>query len=113
MSSSNVVVLRGRLTAISEPRQLPSGGFVTQLDITTTVGDSSVSVPVVMHDRAVTIVVGTEVVVAGHVQRRFFRAGGSTQSRTEVLVADIVAVSRRRAVDKLMASAVSALTNSG
>ncbi len=86
---------------------------MTQLDVTTTVGASSVSVPVVMHDQSVTVVAGTEVVVAGHVQRRFFRAGGSTQSRTEVVAADIVAVSRRRAVDKLMASAVSALTDPG
>ena len=34
-------------------------------------------------------------VVTGRVRRRFFRAGGSTQSRTEV-VADVVVPTRQR-----------------
>jgi single-strand DNA-binding protein len=51
---------------------------------------------------------GTEVVVTGHVRRRFFRAGGSTQSRTEV-VADQVVKARarakaRRAVEEALAT---------
>ena len=41
---------------------------------------------------------------------RFFRAGGVTQSRTEVVAAEIIPVSRRKAIDKLVASAVATLT---
>jgi single-strand DNA-binding protein len=40
--------------------------------------------------------VGQELLVTGRVRRRFFRAGGVTQSRTEV-VADRVVPTRRRA----------------
>ena len=41
---------------------------------------------------------GAEVVVAGRVQRRYFRAGGATQSRTEVVAEAVVpATARRRA----------------
>ena len=52
--------------------------------------------------------VGAEVVVTGHVRRRFFRAGGGTQSRTEV-VADAVVPARsrarvRRAIDDAVAA---------
>jgi single-strand DNA-binding protein len=54
--------------------------------------------------------VGEDVVVTGVVRRRYFRAGGGTQSRTEV-VADAVIPARqvtraRRAVERAMAAAV-------
>ena len=38
---------------------------------------------------------GVDVVVIGTVRRRFFRVGGATQSRTEI-VADVVIPARRR-----------------
>ncbi len=55
------------------------------------------SVPVVWRDAppaAAALVAGDEVVVVGHVARRFFRAGGATQSRTEV-VAEVVLPARQ------------------
>ena len=49
------------------------------------------------------------VVVVGTVRRRFFRAGGATQSRTEVLADKVVRASRTRAAQKLVESVVALL----
>ncbi len=104
----NVVVLSGRLSRPAERRELPSGDQLLGLEVTITrEGERSESVPVVWHDppaRADGLDVDDEVVVVGRVRRRFFRAGGYTQSRTEV-VADNVLRTRqakqvRAAVDR-------------
>jgi single-strand DNA-binding protein len=47
---------------------------------------------------------GSEVVVAGHVRRRFFRAGGVTQSRTEVVATRVIVNGKPAAVVKLRRS---------
>lgn len=100
---TNVVVLRG--TVRSEPivRELASGSIVAQFDVATTILDDArshtASVPVAWThptDAALASVAeGSIVVVIGTVRRRFFRVGGATQSRTEV-VADVVLPARRR-----------------
>ena len=51
---------------------------------------------------------GDEVVVAGIVKRRFFRAGGATQSRTEVVVADACRAGNKRRAARLIATATAA-----
>lgn len=111
MYQSNVVILRGRVTSEPSVRQLPSGRTVTQIELTTTCEDAAVSVPVVVDDRPVTCRAGDEVVVAGHVRRRFFRAAGVTQSRTEVVAAQVVPAGRRRAVQKLVGGVVALLAD--
>lgn len=90
---TNVVVLTGRLARPAEGRELPSGDRLVAYELTVErTGERAESVPVVWlgapasaaeHD------VGARVLVVGRVRRRFFRAGGVTQSRTEV-VADAV-----------------------
>ena len=50
--------------------------------------------------------------VRGSVRRRFFRAGGTTQSRTEVVADEVVAITRRRQVTKLLATAAEQLGGS-
>ena len=94
----NVVVLLARLSRPAEERQLPSEDHLVQLDVTVArEGAKSESVPVVWFGApawATTLDVDDEVVVVGRVRRRFFRAGGSTQSRTEV-VADVVVPARQ------------------
>ena len=100
---TNVVVLRG--TVRSEPigRELPSGSVVVQFEVATTVLDGArshtVPVPVAWSDPSgaalASVVAGSNVVVVGTIRRRFFRVGGATQSRTEV-VADVVLPARRR-----------------
>jgi single-strand DNA-binding protein len=96
--SINVVVLLGRLLRPAEERLLPSGGRVLQLEVAVQRAEEKAeSVPVVWYDapaRATTLDVDEQVVVTGRVRRRFFRSGGATQSRTEV-VADEVVPSRQ------------------
>lgn len=94
----NVTMLRGHLSRSPEARELPSGDRLVAYEVTVpNPGQRADSVPVVWHDppaAALKIDVGDDVVVVGRVRRRFFRAGGSTQSRTEVL-ADVVLNARQ------------------
>lgn len=48
-------------------------------------------------------------VVVGAVERRFFRVGGATQSRTEVVAASVVPVRRAVAARRSLAEAVASL----
>lgn len=102
MHQSNVVVLRGRVTSEPTVRELPSGGIVTQIELSTVCDGTAVSVPVVVDGSPVSCSTGDEVVVVGHVRRRFFRTGGVTQSRTEVVAGEVVPVTRRRSVAKAL-----------
>lgn len=95
----NVVVLRGMLSRPAERRELPSGLHVVAYEVTTRSAEGlAITVPVAWpgapggaeQDQ------GTEVVVTGRVQRRYFRAGGATQSRTEVVADAVVPASARR-----------------
>mgnify|MGYP003704667129 FL=1 len=56
------------------------------------------SVPVVWFDPSSPPLLdaGSEVLVRGTVRRRFFRSGGGTQSRTEVLAEEVVDLADRR-----------------
>jgi len=95
---TNVAVLIGRLARPAEPRDLPSGDRLVQYEVTipSETGRAE-SVPVVWYDApapAEDYDVDEKVVVVGRVRRRFFQAGGSTQSRTEV-VADSVVPARQ------------------
>ena len=98
MCAWNVVVVAGRLSRPAAQRVLPSGERLVAVQVTVDrSGDRAETVPVVWFDApasAATLDVEEAVVVVGRVRRRFFRAGGSTQSRTEV-VADVVVPTRR------------------
>ena len=94
----NITVLRGHLSRPPETRALPSGDQLVAFEVTVAgTGDRRAeSVPVVWFGApasAAHLEPDTEVVVVGRVRRRFFRAGATTQSRTEV-VADRVLPSR-------------------
>ena len=98
----NIAVIRGSVRAEPTIRELPGGGVVVQFDVATTTDSDgrplSVSVPIAWNDPTATqigiLVSGFEVLVVGTVRRRFFRVGGVTQSRTEV-VADAVVPMRQ------------------
>lgn len=102
----NIAVLRGRLSRNPALRTLPSGTALTSLEVTVAVADGpDQSVPVAWFDapeRAGRLEAGDEVVVVGRVRRRFFRAGGATASRTEVLAAQVLPAGRRRAVARAL-----------
>jgi single-strand DNA-binding protein len=98
MAMTNVVALVGRLARPAESRELPSGDRLVTYELTVRrPGERADTVPVVWFDapaRAAELAVDEQVVVVGRIRRRFFRAGGGTQSRTEV-VADIVVAARQ------------------
>ena len=91
---TNVVVLIGRLARPAETRELPSGDRLVAYEVTVDrPGERAETVPVVWvgappsagdHD------VDERMLVIGRVRRRFFRAGGGTQSRTEVVAEAVV-----------------------
>ena len=102
---TNLAVLRGCARGEAVIRTLPSGATVLQFDLATTiVGDgttSTVSVPVAWPDpgaAARLVTDGADLVVIGTVRRRFFRVGGATQSRTEVVADAAIPVRRRKQV---------------
>ncbi len=98
----NVVLLQGTLSRDPEERILASGDRLVTYEVTTREeGRRAATVPVVWADppaSADRLVQGSEVVVTGEVSRRFFRSGGATASRTEVIADKVLAASQRRAV---------------
>lgn len=97
---TNLVVLRGVLSREPEVRALPSGSTLVAYELTVRADGPDAaraeSVPVCWFDppaAATGFADGADVVVVGRVRRRFFRAGGATASRTEV-VADRVLSAR-------------------
>ena len=116
MSERNLVVLRGALTAEPRTRELPSGSVLSQFDVTTRDDGGTQSVPVAWFDPPAMVGdldAGVEVLVVGSVRRRFFRAGGATQSRTEVVAAKVVPARRGRDVKRVVEAACRALQTPG
>ena len=110
---ANEVRLVGRLSAVPDERELPSGDVVVGLRLVvprsarTSGRASSPSRPGASVDtidvscwtgrtrqRARRLQVGDVVEVAGSLRRRFYRAGAATLSRYEVEASGIVTVSR-------------------
>ncbi len=85
----NLTVLCGLVTRVPDVRILPSGSVVLGFDLRVTPpGGHAETVPVVWPDppsRRAELAADQLVVVVGRVRRRFFRARGTTQSRTEVV----------------------------
>jgi len=107
----NVVVLHGTLSSTPVLRTLASGSVLASLEVTTVVEGVSSSSPVAWFDPPADLgfALGDAVVVTGSVRRRFFRSGGSTQSRTEVVATQVVAAGKRRQVRSVLARAAAAL----
>lgn len=93
-SALNLTVVRGVLSREPDLRVLPSGSTVVSYEVTVPRPDGPADgVPVVWPDppdRRATLHAGDAVVVVGRVRRRFFRAAGSTQSRTEVVAERVI-----------------------
>jgi single-strand DNA-binding protein len=106
----NIVLLRGVLSSPPVVRTLPSGSELCAYEVTTPAEDGpACSVPVAWFDppaRRTALLAGDEVVVVGHVRRRFFRSGGVTTSRTEVVAHGVVPARHRRRAERLVAAAV-------
>ncbi len=117
-TTSNVALLRGVVVGEPMSRDLPSGSVVVQFDVSTLIDagekKAKVSVPVSWvdppHKALEPIEPGLDVVVVGTVRRRFFRSGGSTQSRTEVVVDAVVPARRTKQVQTLVAATAERLS---
>jgi single-strand DNA-binding protein len=113
LAGTNLAVLVGTLSRAPELRTLPSGSTLLALDLTVRAPDAAAeSVPVAWPDPpagATGWVAGDELLVVGRTRRRFFRAGGSTQSRTEVVAARVVPTRRGAAAGKALAAALAPL----
>ena len=96
----NVVVLQGQLSSSPIVKVLESGSVLMNLELTTRVGGVACSVPLVWFDpsESVLLTSGDHVSLVGTVRRRFYRAGGSTQSRTEVVVELLSLTKNKRAL---------------
>lgn len=110
----NVVALRGRLSRPAELRVLPTGASLVGFEVTTRRGEHvrADTVPVVWHDApaaARSLDAGDDVVVVGHVARRFFRSGGTTQSRTEVVASAVIPVRSAKRAEAALREAASVI----
>ena len=97
---TNLSIVVGTLARGPERRELPSGESVLGLEVAVrpAIGAQEV-VPVVWYGAPVAAdrwSPGEQILVTGRTRRRFFQAGGVTQSRTEV-VAAVVLPTRRAA----------------
>lgn len=107
----NLVVLRGVLSRPPEVRDLRSGDVVVSYDLTVPGRDGgpNESVPVAWFAppaSAADLQPDTEVVVVGRVRRRFFKAGGAVQSRTEVVADKVLPTRRAKAAERAVAEAL-------
>ncbi len=105
----NITVVTGHLSRPPERRTLPSGEEVVSYDLRVVgADDRAESVPVAWLSAppsASGLEVGEALLVVGRVRRRFFHAGGSIQSRTEVVASAVVPLRHRAAVRRLLAQA--------
>jgi len=117
VANPNLAIIRGVVSHDPQERHLPSGGVVVQFDVATRVETDGklarVSVPVAWNDPSPAqlgpLVAGGDVVVIGSVRRRFFRVGGATQSRTEVVADAVIPARRHKRVDTALRRAVEGL----
>lgn len=115
MPPVNLAVLRGSLSKAAEARLLADGSTVWELDVTIRQeGLAASGVPVSWPagpggtDPA-SWSKGDELLVVGLVRRRFYRAGGATVSRTDVLAGTVVPTRQRKRAACALAVALAAL----
>lgn len=107
----NLAVALGTVGSAPTLRALPSGSTLLSLSLAVRpIEGPSTSLPVVWFDpsaKASELAEGEFVLVVGRMARRFFKAGGATQSRTE-LVAERIEPIRRKAACRRMLNGVEA-----
>ena len=105
----NIVVLVGEVTTPLVSRSLASGDTVSSFDVATHTEDGRLSVPISVHGESGAVLVGAQVCIVGAVRRRFFRAGGSVTSRTEVIADSVIPLRRKAQIRKALEQSVTNL----
>ena len=117
LAATNVVALVGRLARPPEIKELPSGDRLVAYEVTVSrEGERAEGVPVVWFGAPASAAdhdVDDAVVVTGRVRRRFYRAGGTTQSRTEVVADTVVAARQSKRASAALESARTRLQAAG
>ena len=104
----NIVVLQGTLSSEVVERTLPSGVTVADWTVATVVDGTKMTVPVQWTEPSRAVQQfdrGDEVVVSGAIRQRFYRAGGTLVSRTEVVGERVTKPTQKVASAKLLAQA--------
>jgi single-strand DNA-binding protein len=108
MVAVNVVVLAGRVADRPEIKSMPSGDEVARFRLQVPeAGRRVLPLPISAWDRTARrgcedLAKGDEVLVRGHLVRRFFRDGGGGRSVTEVVATEVRRLDRETADDHLM-----------
>lgn len=107
----NLVVVIGSLAKPLQVKNLPSGLSLASFDLLVPRPDqSSDTVPVALFlEHVPEWDAGQELLVIGRVRRRFFRVEGNTQSRTEVVADQVLAVTEKKRACSALAGAGSTL----
>lgn len=95
----NVTVLQGRLVGSPRLTELGEGRSVLNFEVATHHAEGRQVAPVAWFDPPARprLSEGDDIVVVGAVRRRWFRAGGASQSRTEVVAERVVRAGSARA----------------
>lgn len=115
MPPINLAVVAGTLAKAAEPRLLPDGTTVWELDVSVRADGAAASTVPVSWPAPTSGAdpgawsPGEEVVVVGAVRRRFYRAGGATVSRTDVLAEAVVPGRQRKRARAVVAEALAPL----
>ena len=108
-TGTNVAVVSGSIVRSPQERIAGDGQPVLSFEIRVRTIDGPVEVvPVAWPDHSMAtaaLEAGTEVVVVGRVRQRYFRSGGSTQSRTELVAEAVIGARQHAAVGKALARA--------
>lgn len=115
MPPVNLAVLTGTLVKAPEPRLLADGTTVWELDVAIRhEARAAATVPVSWSTPPPAVdpaswAPGEELLVVGAVRRRFYRAGGATVSRTDVLADAVVPARQRKRAATVLAEALAPL----
>ncbi|MDH4169386.1 MAG: single-stranded DNA-binding protein [Acidimicrobiia bacterium] len=113
VGSLNLAVVAGVVSRSPRWRTLPSGDVLLHMEVRTQrAGERADTVPVAVFgpSRALErLREGSEVVVLGRVQRRFFTAGGQTRSRTQITADRVVPAGHGRRAASLLERARASL----
>lgn len=113
----NLVVVIGILGKTPQLRSLPNGYSLASFELQVGRPDQAADVvPIAFFDPPATVPAfqaGQTLLAIGRVRRRFFRVGGATQSRTEVVAEHVVPMASVEEVEPLLARAAAVVAAAG